>query len=113
MVAISNKLKETWEDFEILDNDIEFIYSYLLEKETPLPSLDILEAIITNRIQKEKEEIVKRTKGKGKVFIPKDSYEINDNLVFPEYEWKTGKVVEVRDGFNPGYDKFKVIQVKF
>ena len=113
MVLSNVSLKNNWDDFQIEEEDIEFIYSYLLEKEVPLHASDLLEAVIVNRIKKEKEEILKKTRGKGKIFLPKDSFEVEEELVFPAYGWKNGKVLEIRDGFNPEFSSFKVMKVKF
>lgn len=113
MVLSNISLKNAWDDFRLNDGDIEFIYAYLLEKEIPLPASDLLEAVIMNRIRTEKEAILKKTQGKGKIFFPKDSYEVNENLVFPGFDWKNGKVTEIRNGFNPEYESFKVIKVRF
>lgn len=113
MVLSNTSLKNAWDNFRLDDGDIEFIYSYLLEKEIPLPASDLLEAVIINRIKTEKEAILKKTQGKGKIFLPKDSYGVNEELVFPGFDWKNGKVLEIREGFNPEYASFKVIKVQF
>lgn len=113
MVLANISLKNNWDDFQIEEEDIDFIYSYLLEKEIPLHASDLLDAVIMNRIKKEKEEILKKTRGKGKIFLPKDSFEVEEELVFPAYGWKSGKVLEIRDGFNPEFQSFKVMKVKF
>lgn len=113
MVLPNTTLKNAWDDFHLSDGDIEFIYSYLLDKETPLPAVELLEAVIVNRIKTEKEALLKKTQGKGKVYLPKDSYEVDEELVFPGFNWKNGKVIEIREGFNPEFEAFKVIKVKF
>ena len=43
-----------WESFTITQADIEFLYAYLLDKETPLPSDELAEALIQERIRSEK-----------------------------------------------------------
>ena len=113
MVLSNTSIKNTWEDFHLIDSDIEFIYTYLLEKEIPLPAADLLEAVVEKRILDEKEKILKKTRGKGKIYLPKDSYEVNEELVFPGFDWKNGKVLEIREGFNPEFESFKVMKVKF
>ncbi|HAF61233.1 MAG TPA: hypothetical protein DCK95_02785 [Anaerolineaceae bacterium] len=113
MVLSNTSLKNAWDDFHLDEGDIEFIYSVLLEKEIPLPAEALLEAVIVNRIKSEKEAILKKTKGKGKIYLPKDSYAVNEDLVFPSFDWKNGKVLEIRDGFNPELEEFKVIKVEF
>jgi len=47
MVFVEIKLSESyWKTLEISQQDIEYIYSYLLEKERPLPSDNLAEALI-------------------------------------------------------------------
>ncbi len=113
MVLPDISVKNKWDNFQVEEEDIDFIYSYLLEKEIPLPASDLLEAVIVNRIKKEKELILKKTRGKGKVYLPKDSYEVEEELVFPAYGWKNGKVLEIREGINPEFSSFKVMKVQF
>ncbi len=113
MVLSNISTKNVWDDFQLDSADIEYIYSHLLEKEIPLPASALLEAVIVNRIRKEKEQVLKKTRGKGKIFLPKDSYELKEELVFPAFGWKNGKVIEIRDGFNPELASFKVIKVQF
>lgn len=113
MVLSNTSLKNTWDNFQLNDADIEYIYAYLLEKETPLTASELLEAVIINRIKKEKELIINKTRGKGRIFLPKDSYELKEELVFPAFGWKNGKVIEIREGFNPELEDFKVIKVQF
>ncbi len=113
MVVSNISTKNVWDDFQLDNADIEFIYTHLLEKETPLPASELLEAVIVNRIRKEKEQILKKTRGKGKIFLPKDSYKLKEELVFPAFGWKNGTVIEIRNGFNPELESFKVIKVQF
>ena len=56
MVFVEIELSESyWTTLEITQQDIEYLYSYLLEKEIPLPSDKLSEALIKQRIKSEKE----------------------------------------------------------
>jgi len=113
MVLSATTGKNLWDNFYLEDSDIEFIYNILLEKETPLPLSELLDALIANRINKEKEIILNKNLGEGKIYLPKDSFQVGEELIFPAFTWKKGKVIDIRDGFNPELTTFKVIKVEF
>lgn len=111
MVSYSFR-EENWENFELVEEDIEFLYNYLLELETPLTPSDLVSALAEERIQREIREIEKQRTSGGEIYFPKDHYEVDQNLVFPVFDWQRGKVVSVRPGNNPDLDSFDVIKVK-
>jgi len=43
-----------WDSFEVHDQDIEYLYNYLLETETPLTSDELLLVLLNERIHQEK-----------------------------------------------------------
>jgi len=102
-----------WEAFQVNNKDFDFLYNHLLEIETPQTTEELLLAIINNRIQKEKEELLAKTQGSGTVYMPKKTFQEGEKVVFPTMEWRSGVVKEVRDGFNPEYPNLKVIKVAF
>ena len=68
MVFVEIELSATyWKSLEIEQEDIEFLYSYLLEKETPLTSQKLAEALIRQRIRSEKENLEKKQQQKGEI----------------------------------------------
>jgi hypothetical protein len=103
--------EEYWNSFTLQEDDIEFLYNFLLEKEIPLTSRELTEALVDERIQREKINIQKKRSSKGDIFLPKEHYAPDQNLVFPAFQWKGGKVVEVRSGRNPDLGEFEVIKV--
>ncbi len=105
--------EDYWETFELNEEDREFIYSYLLEIETPLTSPELLAALVNERIRQEKLAIEKQRTSGGDIYKPSSIYEINQDLVFPAFSWQHAKVIAVRPGQNPDLGNFKVIQVKF
>lgn len=102
-----------WETFEVEGEDIEFLYSYLLEKEVPLTSKELITALAEERIRREKLAAEKQRKAVGTIYLPKDTYHNGQTLIFPALNWRLGKVKQVRPGFNPDLGDFQVIQVDF
>jgi hypothetical protein len=49
----------------------------------------------------------------GKIYFPKDRYQIGDALLFPHLGWQQGKIVDVRPGRNPEIASFEVVTVDF
>ena len=97
-------------EFKITDSDIEQIYNHFLEVEKPQTAEQIVLVVITHRLAEEKTRI-KRLLAQRIVYQPKKRYEIGDDLVFPVMKFAHGQVTAVREGFNPSYGKFNVIQV--
>jgi len=105
--------EEYWASFQIEKADIDFIFNHLLEKENPQSSKALIHAIIINRIANEKAKKISSQKGDEKIYFPKDDYQIGDSLRFPSLNDQSGKIINVREGFNPDLDSFSVITVEF
>ena len=114
MVLAQFSLREDyWNSFELQDEDIEFLYNYLLDKETPLTSRELISALVEERIRREKIEIERQRSSKGDIYFPKESYTVGHNLVFPAFDWRGAKVISTREGRNPDLGGFEVIKVRF
>ncbi len=100
-----------WEAFELHNEDIEYLYNYLLEKETPLNSQELIQALVQERIRRHKLELERQRTSGGDLFLPQGSYSKNQKLIFPALGWKRGQVMDVRPGNNPDMEPFSVIQV--
>lgn len=104
--------EDYWEVFKLEDEDLEFLYNYLLEIETPLTSQELVDALVEERIQRRRQEIeIQRTSG-GDLYQPKNSFNLNQNLIFPGLNWKHGSVSGLRQGVNPDLGDFQVIEVQ-
>lgn len=113
MVMATLSLREDyWETFELREDDIEFIYNYLLEQETPLTPNELVEALIEERIRREVEAFEKQRTSAGDIYFPKDSFTEHQNLIFPALGWRQGEVIGIRQGSNPDITAFKVITVQ-
>jgi hypothetical protein len=113
MVMASFSLQEDyWETFDLREEDIEFLYNYLLEVETPLTTRELLDALVEERIRREIQILERKRTSAGDLYLPKESYSENQKLVFPALNWKQGEVVGVRPGRNPDMPDFQVIKVR-
>ena len=97
-------------EFKITDSDIEQIYNHFLEVEKPQTVEQIALVIIAHRLAEENTRI-ERLLADRIIYQPKKSYETGNQLVFPVMKFAHGEVTAVREGFNPSFGKFNVIQV--
>jgi len=111
--AILSLREDYWETFALTNDDREFIYNHLLDVETPLTSPEILSALVSERIRQEKFALEKQRTSGGDIYLPANTYKVNQDLVFPALSWQHAQVLAVRPGQNPDLGDFQVIQVKF
>lgn len=102
-----------WSEFKLTEEDIDFLYNFLLEIETPQTPHELIRALVTDRIQVEKQRLMDRAKPGGNTYLPKDTYSIGQTIRFPGLEWQEGTVVSSRSGNNPELPPFSVITVEF
>ncbi len=105
--------EDYWETFEVGEEDIEFLYQHLLEVERPLPPEALAEALVAERLRREREALDQRRAGDRLIYLPKEHYQVGDRLIFPVWDWAQGEVVAVRPGRNPDVGPFEVIRVRF
>jgi hypothetical protein len=112
MVFVEIDLSDSyWKSLNITQEDIEFLYAFLLEKETPMTSESLAEALIHERIRSEEEKLQEKQKQNGKIYLPKSEYAVGDQVQFPAMNWVSGKVTDLRAGNNPEQPNMKVITV--
>jgi hypothetical protein len=105
--------EDYWETFELREEDIEFLYNYLLETEMPLTPQELVQVLVDERIRSEKQLIEEQRSSGGDVYLPQEVYGVDQRLVFPALGWRNGRVVSVRPGRNPDIGRFDVIRVDF
>jgi hypothetical protein len=114
MVLTTLSLKnDYWETVALDAADIERIYGYLLEIETPLTPLELVRVLIDFRLEKEKREAELKQSEGGKPYLPKDVYKEGDQIAFPLLDWKSGVVTGVRDPKTYDDRVYKVVEVEF
>jgi hypothetical protein len=102
---------EYWLSIQITPQDVENLHTFLFERETPLTTRDLSIEFIDTRIKAERASAESKQKAGGKSFLPKEKYQIGDELVFPAFAWNRGKVVGLRAGINPLISDFDVLTV--
>ena len=100
-----------WISFDVNKKDIEYIYNYLLEKETPQSTHTLIQALVEYRIASEKEKQLSSNNSNEKIYFPQDHYNIGDTLIFPALGNIKGEITAIRDGFNPDVETLSVISV--
>jgi hypothetical protein len=103
--------KEYWLSIKITPQDIQNLHTFLFEQETPMTTGDLSIGLITTRIQTERLASDTKQKAGGKSFLPREKYQIDDELVFPALGWQRGRVVSVRKGVNPSVPSFEILTV--
>lgn len=104
---------EYWKNLQPTQQDIESLHTHLFELETPLTTNELVSVLVASRIKSERAAAQKKRESAGKTFLPKDQYQVGDELIFPALEWKKGKVIAVRAGVNPAIGSFDVVTVTF
>ena len=100
-----------WTDLQITRQDVEYLHNHLFELETPLTARELVSVFIDERIRAERLAVQQRRQADGKTYLPKESYQVGDDLIFPTLNWKHGKVTGVRSGTNPDVGSFDVLTV--
>ena len=70
--ALLSLREEYWEEYELEDEDISFLYDYLLENETPLTSEELMPILVEERIEREKVRLEKKRLDGNDIYFPKD-----------------------------------------
>lgn len=102
-----------WSNLQITRQDVEFLHNHLFERETPLTGRELVTVLLNERIRAERLAIQQRRQAGGKPFLPAESYQIGNSIIFPLLDWKHGKVTAARAGINPEVGEFEVLTVAF
>src|SRR5687767_1876945 len=101
-----------WTDLQVTQQDVEFLHNHLFEYETPLTARELVAVLVHERIRNERLEAQRKRQAGGRTYLPKDSYQIGEGVVFPSLNWQHGKVVSIRAGTNPDLGAFDVLTVR-
>jgi hypothetical protein len=98
--------------FVVSADDAEYLYNLILESNQPQPTGSLALALVQRRCQAE--EVSIRTEfQRGSLYQPQGSYQNGEVVVFPRFDYVTGTVKGQRQGSNPQYGDFTVIEVEF
>src|SRR3972149_1797180 len=102
-----------WSAFSAEDNDLEFIYNLLLEREVPLTPREMALSLIEQRLRSVQDEATRLKQSTVPQYVPGGSYTVGQELVFRKLGNRVGKVVGIREGDNPELGEVSVLQVEF
>ncbi len=104
--------KQYWvEEFQVQQSDLDYLYSVLLEQETPLTADEMALVLMRHRVEQESQAPARR--GGSDQYQPTGTYQVGDELSFPSVGYARGKVIEIRPGDNPYYGSYMVLRVSF
>ena len=112
MSGVLSLPNEYWSSIQVTPQDVENLQTVLFERETPLSARDLCAEFIEARIKMERAAAEKKQKSLGKTFLPREKYQVGDELIFPAFEWKQGTVKALRAGVNPDVKQFDVLTVE-
>jgi hypothetical protein len=101
-----------WQSLDVEPQDVELLQDHLFDTEIPLTTRELLDVLVSARVQGEREARLKKQKGESRAYMPQDDYREGEWLSFPALGWKKGSVTAVRPGVNPELGGFDVIAVK-
>lgn len=102
---------EYWLSIQITPQDVENLHNYLFERETPLTTRDLSVELVETRIKAERAAVEGKKKAAGRSYLPKEKYQVGEELIFPALDWKRGTVTALREGVNPSVTGFDVLTV--
>ncbi|MEZ4868949.1 MAG: hypothetical protein R3C14_46945 [Caldilineaceae bacterium] len=101
-----------WRDqFEVTSEDTDFLYNLLLDTQSPQTLAQLSTALIEEYLRREEAKI-RAELAKGVMYLPKEQYEVGQQVVFPALDFVVGEVVSLRPGHNPEFGNFDVIKVQ-
>lgn len=109
-MTISN---ENWQSLQVTDKELEDIYNFLLETESPLDKFDITKFLIERTIDLYEKQLLAESTHAGENYLPEKTYQVGEELVFPALGKIKGVITAVRDGNNPEFPELQVIEVQF
>ena len=104
---------ENWQSLQVTEKELEEIYNYLLDTETPIDKYQITKILIAKAVINFEKQLATEAASAGKQYLPEKSFTTGEELVFPALQNSKGKVINVRAGNNPSYPDLQVIDVEF
>ena len=99
-------------EFTATDADLDYLYEQLATGHlgTPAPFEKLAVSLIENYQARENSQIEKMLE-LGTMYQPGKKFAQDQTLVFTAMDYRTGTVMDIRNGYNPEHGKFSVLQV--
>ncbi len=114
MIQNNNLTNTDWlESFSLQSQDYDHLINLLLEAGTPWSTEEVVLALLEHKLEQEQEKnvIEREDKGLAKVYSPGETYVSGQEVHFPLLDGLSGEVLSIRNGHNPDYGEFEVMQV--
>ena len=112
MIQRRTQTEAYWQEkFDVISEDASYIYDLILDQGAPVGTDFLAQAMIERRCRQE-EETIHAELSRGPVYQPKNEYEVGQPAIFPALDYVLGTIVGTRQGRNPEYGEFTVIQVE-
>jgi hypothetical protein len=98
--------------FPLSEDDVDSLVNLLLERETPMTTEQLALILMEQRLQSERDALEARYRD-TQLYNPAQTYADGARLIFPQFEYATATVKDVRDGDNAQYGPYQVIAVEF
>jgi hypothetical protein len=100
-------------NFTVSDDDLDYISGLLLEGEIPLSTEALTRALIDRRLEEEAAALEARYHD-VQLYNPAQSYDLDQKVMFPALNYRTGVVIDRRDGTNTDtYGAYSVMTIRF
>ena len=102
-----------WSSFAVQDEDLDFLSNLLIEREAPLTTAELSDALVERRLERLASAARRDEASAATPYKPGDSHAEGQRLRFPLLGDAVGTVVGLRPGSNPDLGPFQVVKVKF
>lgn len=98
--------------FPLSEDDVDSLVNLLLERETPMTTEQLALILMEQRLQAERDALEARYRD-TQLYNPAQTYKDGARLIFPQFDYATATVRDVRPGDNAQYGEYQVIAVEF
>jgi hypothetical protein len=106
----ATETEEFWRDvFTVTEREETALQEHFLQQNQTMS----LPAITRFLMQQQHSGLSRGQEATSGIYNPMDSYEVGNKLTFPALNDTVGDVVHIREGNNPRYGEFTVIEVRF
>lgn len=91
-----------WTEFQVTDTDLEFITNFLLEREHPLTTGEMLEPLVELHLKQLEEKARQAAAPDERVYLPAEAFQVGEKLAFPAMDHAVGVVRKVPRWGQPG-----------
>jgi hypothetical protein len=100
-----------WKTLGTENADLERVYGFVLERGAPVSSRELAAFLIEARVHDEEKRAAEAAARRAPVYQPKETYTVDQHLVFTALDNREGVIQSIRPGENPRIGDFQVMRV--